>query len=139
MSRIILDTSVYIPLLRKGTLPADVHPSPSTTVYLSSIVAQELLAGAGDDVTLQTLKRFCAIFKQNRRLMAPSADDWLACGALLSKLGRKHGFEVIKRGRLVNDVLIALTCKNTEATLLTSNAKDFEMIRGFLDFEYRVP
>lgn len=139
MSRIILDTSIYIPFLRKGILPAEVHPSPETTVYLSSVVAQELLAGTGDDVTLQSFKRFCNVFKQNRRFITPSTEDWLICGGLLSKLGRKHGFEIIKRGRLVNDVLIALACKQVDATLITSNKKDFEMIRSFLEFEYSVP
>lgn len=139
MSRFIIDTSVYIPFLRKGTLPLDLGELSQSTIYLSAVVAQELLAGAGDEATLQALKRFCNTFNQRRRLLTPSPGDWLECGAVLSKLGRKHGFESIKRGRLVNDVLISLACKYANATLLTSNGKDFEMIRHFIDFEYRAP
>lgn len=136
MSALMIDTSVYIPFLRKGVLPTDVGSLSKSTIYLSAVVAQELLAGAGDDVTLQALKRLCKVFIQNHRLITPLQEDWLTCGGVLLKLGRKYGFESIKRGRLVNDVLIALSCQRAGSTLLTYNEKDFKMIRHFAEFNF---
>ncbi len=65
----------------------------------------------------------------------PAEKDWFECGSILSQIGKKYGYESIKKGRLVNDVLIALSCKNAGATLITSNHKDFQLIHKFVSFQ----
>lgn len=133
MNELVFDTSVYIPLFRKGRLPA-VTERP--TIYLSIVVAQELLAGAGDEITTRAFLRFFQLFEEYDRLLVPSRADWTECGQVLARLGRRHGYESIKRGRLVNDVLIALSCREVEATLVTTNLKDFALIQHYVDFSY---
>jgi len=46
------------------------------------------------------------------------------------------GFEEIGRGRLTNDVLIAVSTVRAKATLCTANAKGFQRIREFLNFSF---
>ena len=135
MAKIILDTSVYIPLLRQGKAPGEILNTPESIIYLSTVVAQELFAGAGDAATIKALEKLFYVFQKNKRLVIPSAEDWVQCGSILSQIGKKYGYESIKKGRLVNDVLIALSCKNAGATLLTSNHKDFQLIHKFVPFQ----
>ena len=135
MAKIILDTSVYIPLLRQGKAPGEILNTPESIIYLSTVVAQELFASAGDSATAKALEKLFYVFQKNKRLVVPNAKDWLDCGLVLAQIGRKYGFESIKKGRLVNDVLIALGCKNAGVTLLTSNHKDFQLIHKFVSFQ----
>ncbi|MBI4124656.1 MAG: PIN domain-containing protein [Deltaproteobacteria bacterium] len=136
MAKIVLDTSVYIPLLRQGRLPGSIIQTRGSTLYLSAVVAQELYAGAGDRQTQKSLDQLYHVFQKNNRFIVPTGKDWAECGVTLAKIGKKYGFESIKKGRLVNDVLIALTCKQIAAVLLTTNHKDFQVIRSFLDFQF---
>ena len=136
MRKIVLDTSVYIPLLRKGKMPGAVIESAGTIVYLSIIVMQELYAGAIDQHTIKTLDELYNVFRKNGRVIVPSLENWRTCGLVLSQIGERHGFESIKKGRLVNDVLIALSCKDADAVVLTSNHKDFGMIHEFVGFQF---
>lgn len=39
----------------------------------------------------------------------------------------------------MNDVLIALSCRQIDAALLTANIGDFRMISAFVDFEILSP
>jgi predicted nucleic acid-binding protein len=102
---------------------------------LSSVVAQELHAGAIDPSSASHLDRFFENFESLGRVVTPTRQDWLECGRVLSKIGKKFGFESVRRSRLVNDVLIALSCHQIEAALLTANVGDFRMISEFVDFE----
>lgn len=132
-SRMLFDTSVYIPLLRDGRMPLDIAGS---MVFLSSVVAQELYAGAVDRATQALLDDLVDAFERNGRIVTPGATDWLSAGKALSQIGRRHGFDSIKKGRLVNDVLIALGCRAMDATLITSNHHDFGRIHEFVKFTF---
>ncbi|MBI4366014.1 MAG: hypothetical protein HY543_04265, partial [Deltaproteobacteria bacterium] len=70
MNRFLLDTSIYIPLLRQGAMPSLLTRHQQVPLYLSAVVAQELLAGTGDDVTMKALQRFVSLFEQHDRLVA---------------------------------------------------------------------
>ncbi|MDO8644412.1 MAG: hypothetical protein Q7S00_05545, partial [bacterium] len=80
MAKVLLDTSIYIPLLRQGKMPGTLLDTPDSTLYLSVIVAQELLAGAGDLKTSRTLEDLFRSFEKHRRLITPSGEDWFLCG-----------------------------------------------------------
>jgi predicted nucleic acid-binding protein len=136
MHKIILDTSVYIPLLRSGKMPGGIVSAQGSLIYLSVIVAQELYAGAGDAHTIRVLDDLYDVFARHGRIVVPTENDWKVCGKILSQIGRKHGFESIKRGRLVNDVLIALSCGGEDAALITANHKDFKIIHEFVKFQF---
>ena len=136
MHKIVIDTSVYIPLLRDGKAPGTVLTAHGSMVYLSSVVAQELFAGAVDRHTMKALGEFWETFEKNDRIITPEENDWMEAGKLLSKIGQKYGFESIKKGRLVNDVLITLSCRKSDSTLITANHKDFKVINEFVKFQF---
>lgn len=136
MHRIVIDTSVYVPLLRRGKMPAIISETSGSVVYLSAVVAQELYAGAVDQHTADMLDELYNVFENNGRLITPTGNDWKMCGKTLSQIGRRYGFESIRKGRLVNDVLIALSCRQIDAVLLTANHKDFRTIHEFVKFKF---
>ncbi len=140
MSNIVLfDTCIYIPLIRQGKLLEFANQNSEKDVYLSVIVAQELYAGVQDPFTKRALHHFYSVFKKHNFLITPSEQEWVFCGEILSEVGKQYGFEIIKKSRLVNDVLIALSCKRIDATLITSNLKDFKIIQDFVKFQFTSP
>ncbi len=135
MKKILFDTSIYISFLREGKTLNFFLDHPSYSIYLSMVVLQELYAGATDPFTLKKLDQFYHTLKKYHRILIPTEEDWKECGTTLSKIGKTYGFESIKKSRLVNDVLIALGCQNTQIPLMTANLKDFKMIQKVLEFE----
>lgn len=135
MKKILFDTSIYISFLREGKALNFFLDHPSYSIYLSMVVLQELYAGATDPFTLKKLDQFYHTLKKYQRVLIPTEEDWKECGIALSKIGKAYGFESIKKSRLVNDVLIALGCQNTQIPLVTANLKDFKMIQKVLEFE----
>ena len=139
MRNVLIDTSIYIDFFRhglqKGSFLERVLGDYSYAIHLSSVVAQELYAGAAEPAAAAQLDRLFHSFEGPGRIVTPSRSDWFECGRILFKLGEKHGFESIKRGRLVNDVLIALSCRLVDASLITNNLKDFRMIGEFVDLD----
>lgn len=70
----------------------------------------------------------------------PNAEDWWQTGKIINALQRglksQQGGQTPKiiaeeKYRLTNDVLIARTAKREGVTVVTDNARDFEMIRRF--------
>ncbi len=72
------------------------------------------------------------------RLLTPAAEEWREAGRLLARLGRRHGFEQVRRGRLGNDALIAVSAYRVHAVLVTANAHDFQLIAAEVDIELRL-
>ncbi|MBI5300365.1 MAG: PIN domain-containing protein [Deltaproteobacteria bacterium] len=132
---LVIDTSVYINFFRGKNTIGSVLDSEKMTVYCTSVIIAELLAGAFSTKEREVILKMRQHFKNDLRLVTPTEEDWFWCGYTLSQIGKKHGFEQIKKSRLINDCLIALACKNLGATLLTENNKDFGLIRRFIDFQ----
>ena len=64
--------------------------------------------------------------------VGPSAIAFKDCGRILATLFRQDGVPYKDRPRsLVNDILIAITCRENDFTLLTTD-EDFKMIRPHL-------
>jgi predicted nucleic acid-binding protein len=50
---------------------------------------------------------------------------------------RREGLEVTRASKaFANDVLLALSCRESGCVLVTENERDFGRIRRFVDFEY---
>ena len=131
--RVLWDTTVYVNYFTKGILPSHVARGH---LFLSSVVMQELYAGAESKDASRRLDMLFDTMSSYDRLVTPTATDWRKAGNVLSGIGRRFGFEETGRGRLTNDVLIAISAVRTNATLCTGNAKDFHLIRQFLDFSF---
>ena len=96
---------------------------------------EELYAGAQDVVSVKLLDKMYETYEKLGRLVVPSASDWRKTGKIVSKLGKKYGFEGRYLTKIQNDILIALCAKQIGAYLVTQNTKDFLRIREFLDFK----
>jgi len=145
LAGIVFDTSVYVNAARTGDIrlfsqrwmqpPNDDRVLP---IWLSSVVLEELYAGAIDAKATEGFKRFEAEFEKVNRLLVPIKNDWATTGRVLNKIGHKYGFEEIGRSRLTSDALIAMTVARTGMTLFTSNRKDFARIDEFRSFRWEL-
>ena len=137
MSPILFDTSVYIAALRGGP---DAHAALrrlelSAPIWLSSVVLEELYAGAGpkDHAAVERLERE---FDKARRILVPNLGDWAQTGKVLARLAAKHGYEQIGRGRLTNDALIATSASRVGIAVITANARDFARLVEFCSLKW---
>ncbi len=140
----MLDTNLYIDALRDPTkelaLEAFLERNAPMT-YMSAVVMQELRAGAVTDVQARALQDgIFDAFERRSRIAAPSALAFKECGRILAALFRQDGVPYKARPRsLVNDILIAITCRENGFTLLTADG-DFKTIRSHLrGFAYLPP
>jgi len=134
--KVVIDTSVYIPFINKGTS----HPllelgQGIPLFYMSAVVIEELYAGASDDTSIKLLDNLYKTFESAGRLIVPDAADWQKTGRIVAKLGSKYGFEEIFLARIANDILIALSARKIGAVVVTHNMKDFLRIKEFIDFK----
>lgn len=139
MQPALFDTSLYITAIRKGdeaTLALR-RISSGSPVWLSSVVLEELYAGAGERQS-RMIERMERDFDGVRRILVPSLSDWALSGRVLAKLAAKHGFEAIGRGRLTNDALIAASAGRSGIRVLTANERDFRRLSEFCHFQWQL-
>jgi predicted nucleic acid-binding protein len=94
---------------------------------LSSIVMQELYAGAlnpGDKRDYDAINR---LFVNRGYMVTPTHDDWTLSGIVLARYQERFG-KVEPRNH-INDILIALCAIRTTADLITENAVDMRRWR----------
>lgn len=145
MSRkFVLDTNLYIAAIRDPeqdkALDGFLERNAPVT-YMSAVVMQELRAGAVTDAQASALdKGLFSVFERRGRVVGPSVAAFKECGRILAALFRQDGVPFKERPRsLVNDILIAITCRENGLTLLTSDG-DFKMIRPHVrGFAYLLP
>ena len=132
----ILDTNLYIDAIRdpakEEALDTFLERNAPMT-FMSAVVVQELRAGAITDAQVNALDRgILSAFERRGRLIAPSVAAFKECGRILATLLRRGGTPFGKRPRsLVNDILIAVTCRENGFILVTNDG-DFKMIRPHL-------
>ena len=135
----IFDTSIYIRELRTGN--ADIlfqTQSENFPLWLSAVVLEELYVGASDRKLVKVLTKFENNFAKINRLLTPTQTDWAIAGQILNKIGEKYGFDKVGRTRLTNDTLLAMSVARIGLKLFTANAKDFNLIAEFREFEWEV-
>jgi predicted nucleic acid-binding protein len=105
-------------------------------VWLSSVVLEELYAGAGDrgQPVVERLERG---FDRAKRVLVPNLSDWTEAGQVLSRLASKYDYEQIGRGRLTNDALIAMSAARLGITVITMNERDFRRLAEFRSFRWQ--
>ena len=139
MKPILFDTSVYITALRHGSdaILALRRSEPEATLWLSSVVLEELFAGAGQKERA-AIERLQRDFDRARRILVPNLGDWAQTGKTLARLAAKYGYEQIGRRRITNDALIALSTARLGIQVITSNARDFGRLAEFCSFTWSV-
>ena len=143
MAGTIFDTSVYINALRRRDLSvfsqtriAD-EEGGNEPLYLSAVVLEELYVGAVNYKLKKLLAKYENNFGSINRLLVPNQADWTIGRRILSHIGRKHGFEMVRRARMTNDCLIAMTAARHGLTVITHNAADFRVINEFRPFKWK--
>ena len=106
-------------------------------LYWSAVVAEELYAGSKDKRFIWQMDKIYYRFQKAGRLVIPNHQDWRTAGIALSQIGKRYGFDKIRRGVLVNDALIAASCRREGILLLTLNEKDFRMLKREIPLNYR--
>jgi predicted nucleic acid-binding protein len=116
--------------------------------FLSSVVVQEITAGARDSAGVRALGELSKRYGRAGRLLVPTSEDWWLAGKVLNSLYRglrsHHGeytpaIPKEEQQRLLRDVLIARSAKRINADLVTYNRGDFEKIRKFCNVRLEDP
>ncbi len=140
----VLDTNLFIRAFREPVANAELqrfHLLFAPFEFLSVIVAQELLAGTRTRADRHKLQRYVLnVFARRGRIVAPSARAWERSGTVLAELVRREGLELQRVSKAFgNDVLLALSCRETGLVLVTDNARDFDRIARITSFEFIEP
>ncbi len=135
----VIDTNIYVDALRNGEQMGELKRfllRAGTRVRLNGIVAMELLAGAGSPAHIDAVSALITPYGLRGWTTSPSFEACAQAGRALA------GLALGKRGRrrtippaLVSDALIAASCREAGAVLVTKNAADFATLqrhmRGF--------
>ena len=142
LRKYVLDTKCFIDASRDAVAATafDTFCSQAAPgLHLSAVVAAELRAGAGRSRT--RLERVVLSPYQPRgRVTVPSAQSWVALGDTLATLGLRHGLVLAEvRRSFIFDILIAHSCREMGATLVTANTRDMERIARVFSFDFVAP
>jgi predicted nucleic acid-binding protein len=135
----LFDSSLYISALRRGSDAALGlrRLAPGAPVWLSSVVLEELYAGARDR-DRHVVERLERDFDRAKRILVPNLSDWAQAGKVLARLAIKYGYEQIGQGRLTNDALIAMSAGRLGIRVITANERDFSRLAEFRTFQWQV-
>jgi len=140
----VLDTHLFIHAFRDPTANAalqEFHRTRAPFEYLSAVVAQELRAGIQSPKDRRALVRHVlGLYERAGRLVTPSAAAWHRSGDVLSAMMRDDGLEPVRVSKaFANDLLLALSCRESGCVLVTENDRDFVRIKRYVPFEFVRP
>jgi len=133
----LIDTDLYVDLIQSGTtLPIirELYEEETPGVYFSSVVAQELLAGARSRRGKRHVEMLLAPFERTGRIVTPNHRQWRETGDVLARVLELRPDLKTKLPSLVNDCLLALSARSIGATLYTRNREDFLLLQKIRSF-----
>ena len=137
MAKHLIDTDLYIDLIQSGiTLPLirEIYDKDTPGIYFSSVVAQELLAGARSPAARRRVEILYRPFERVGRVVTPSHSQWKDAGGILAKVLDDRPNLKTKLPALVNDCLLALSARSLGASLYTRNRADFILLQSVRSF-----
>lgn len=139
MQPALFDTSIYISGLRRGNdaLLAIRRVAADAPLWLSSVVLEELYAGAGDRER-RVVERLEQDFDRVKRILVPNLNDWTHAGKVLARVAAKYDYEKIRKRRLTNDALIAMSAGRLGIQVLTANERDYRRLAEFRPFQWQL-
>ena len=134
-----LDTNIFIDGFRSEEAQAAVfaffqRALPFT--HLSAVVMQELAAGARTSEAVREVQQgVFGPFERRRRVFAPSTAAFVESGRVIAAVAKREGWQLLDENpSLLNDALIATSCREQGITLITNDG-DFKrlapLVRGF--------
>ena len=137
----LLDTNVYTFAI-KSDIGTDLFERRFLPLvfrtYLSSIVVEELYAGALDAGAVRLVERYVGVLERASRVVTPTFQDWKEAGKLVAQITRKEPGRKSKIQQMLNDILLALSARRIGADLFTFNRDDFQLIRRYKSFSLKV-
>lgn len=144
MRKYVLDANCYIDASRdteawKALARFTTWSAPR--LFLSSVVAAELRAGARSDRDRKQLEdTLLAPFTRRDRVLTPGAASWDILGLTLATLRERKGLDLAQvRRSFALDILLAYSCRASGVVLVSQNARDMARIRSVFSFEYVAP
>ena len=138
---VLLDTNVYLDALKSaaGATRFERQFLPLVfQTYLSSVVVEELYAGALDEGAVRLVERQVGALERVGRLVTPLFEDWKKAGKLVALITRREPGRKPKVQQMLNDILLALSARRMGADLYTLNRDDFKLIRRYQPFSLKL-
>lgn len=140
----MLDTNCFVDASRtdaEAAAFAEFCAWAAPRLYLSTVVVAELRAGAGSAKDRRTLERqVLSPYARRRRLVNPSPAAWEELGTTLATLVEDQGLVLRDvRRSFVFDILIARSCREIGATLVSRNRTDLSRIAKLFAFDFVRP
>ena len=88
-------------------------------------------------LAVRRVQNFLLPFERVRRIVNPTYQNWKDAGLIVVKITLRQPNLKSKKIALVNDTLIALSCRDIGATVVTQNIEDFKLIRRFVSFRFQ--
>jgi predicted nucleic acid-binding protein len=142
--KFVLDTNLYVRAFRSRIGAEELERyfgefTPFT--FLSSIVLHELLVGATTLAKARQVREgLLGPLIRAGRLVTPSHSAWEQAGLAMAAMSRAEARDLRSIPKsLVNDFLLAASCRESGATLITDNTADFSLIERYLKHEHMAP
>jgi predicted nucleic acid-binding protein len=144
VKKFVLDTNLYVYAYRSKGGAAELERyfaafTPNT--HVSSIVLHELVVGASSESKAREVRDvLLGPLIRAGRVVTPTHAAWDQAGFAVAEMVRKERRDLRNIPKsLMNDFLLAASCREVGATLITDNASDFSLIRKYLRHEYVSP
>lgn len=144
MRKYVLDSNIYITAARDRAFASELirfTEQHLPHLYLHAVVVQELYRGTVNDHARQVVDRqVVAPFEKRGRLFTPSYAAWKRSGEIVAELVKRK--RVTAGGvapSMMNDILLAASCREEGVVLVTLNERDFEKIHQVERFSYVLP
>jgi predicted nucleic acid-binding protein len=140
----VLDTNCFVDASRTEAAAAaftEFCAWAAPRLYLSTVVAAELRAGAGTPKDRRVLERqVLSPYRRRGRLINPSPAAWEGLGTTLATLVQDEGLVLRDvRRSFVFDILIARSCREAGAILVSRNVSDLTRIAKVIAFDFVLP
>jgi predicted nucleic acid-binding protein len=139
-----LDTNIFIDGFRSDESQAEAFAFLNRALpftFLSAVVMQELAAGARSTQAARAVEQgVFEPFERRGHVFAPSTAAFAESGWVIATVAAREGWQLLDDNpSLLNDALIAVSCREQGITLITRDA-DFKRLSPLVKgFHYAAP
>jgi predicted nucleic acid-binding protein len=144
LKKYVLDSNLYITAARSEQFANELILFSERFLphlYLHAVVVQELLTGAIHEQAGRLVERqIVAPFEKRGRLIVPSYQAWKRSGGIVAQLVELRILTAVGLPKsFMNDVLLATSCREEGAEIITLNERDFSRIGEVERVRYMAP
>jgi predicted nucleic acid-binding protein len=144
VTKYVLDTNVFVRADRDSAWAEELvtfYAAFLPETFLHAVVVQELLLGAVDARRGQALyEGYVAPFEARQRVVTPTYANWRRSGEVVATLVQRRHLSPGGFSRsFLNDVLLAVSCREAGVVLITANVADFSLIQAVEPVRFAPP